>query len=121
MRLEISGDNGTIKWENGKIVGWDIPGEENEAEAESGGQGTAADPTAGLTAEGHVRHIQDLCECITTGREPEIPGREARKAVELIKAIYLSSRLNGDTVELPLSYEQDGPGIYPPLANPCWD
>jgi len=120
MRLEISGDNGTIKWENGKIVAWEIPGEESEAEAESGGRGTAADPTAGLTAEGHVRHVQDLCESILGSREPEIPGREARKAVELIKAIYLSSRLNGDAVELPLSYEQDGPGIYPPLANYDW-
>lgn len=120
MRLEISGDNGTIKWENGKIVAWEIPGEEDQAEAESGGRGTAADPTAGLTATGHTRHVEDLCQAIIEDREPEIPGREARKAVELIKAIYLSSRLGGDTVELPLSYEEDGPGIYPPLDRYEW-
>jgi predicted dehydrogenase len=120
MRLEIHGDNGSIKWENGKIIAWEIPGEESEAEAESGGRGTAADPTAGLTAEGHTRHVQDLCEAILQNREPEIPGREARKAVEVIKAIYLSSRLGGDAVELPLSYEEDGPGIYPPLERHEW-
>ncbi len=121
MRLEISGDDGTIKWENGKIVAWDIPGEEGaEVEAETGGRGTAADPTAGLTATGHTRHVEDLCEAILQDREPEIPGREARKAVELIKAIYLSSRLGGETVELPLSYEEDGPGIYPPLERWEW-
>ncbi len=120
MRLEISGDQGTIKWENGKIIAWDIPGEEDQAEAESGGRGTAADPTAGLTATGHTQHVKDLCEAIIEDREPEIPGREARKAVELIKAIYLSSRLGGETVELPLSYEEDGPGIYPPLERVEW-
>ncbi|MBC7287973.1 MAG: hypothetical protein H5T86_07995 [Armatimonadetes bacterium] len=68
-----------------------------------------------MTATGHTQHVLDLCQAIIEDREPEIPGREARKAVELIKAIYLSSRLGGDTVELPLSYDQDGPGIYPPL------
>jgi UDP-N-acetyl-2-amino-2-deoxyglucuronate dehydrogenase len=118
MRLEISGTQGTIKWENGKIVAWDVAGEEGaEVEAESGGRGTAAHPTAGLTATGHAHHVLDLCLAIRENREPEISGREARRAVELIKAIYLSSRLGGDTVELPLSYEDDGPGIYPPLGR----
>ncbi len=121
MKLEISGNDGTIVWENGAIIAWDIPGEQGaEVEAESGGKGTAADPTAGLAIGGHVAHIRDLCGAIRENREPEIPGSEARKAVELIKAIYLSSRMNGDTVELPLQYDDDGPGIYPSLGQADW-
>ncbi|HUS80369.1 MAG TPA: gfo/Idh/MocA family oxidoreductase, partial [Armatimonadota bacterium] len=79
-------------------------------EAEPTGKGTAADPLA-LAATGHVAHITDLCDAIVNDREPAIPGREARRAVELIKAIYKSSREGGAPVELPLSYVDDGPGI----------
>jgi predicted dehydrogenase len=117
MKLEISGDRGTIVWENGRIVAWDIPGEEAAPPAEeAAGKGTAADPLA-LSIYGHIQHVTDLCAAIRENREPDITGRDARKAVELIKAIYLSSRRHGDTVELPLAVEDDGPGIYPPLEE----
>lgn len=108
-RIEISGDNGTIVLHGEKIERWDIPGEtENTEEAVS--QGAAADPRA-ISVTGHVHHIEDLCAAIKEDREPEIPGIEARRAVEVIKAIYLSSRNGGCSVELPLSYEDDGIGI----------
>jgi len=107
--VEISGDNGTIGLSGDTITTWKIPGAEEEtAEAET--EGTASDPTA-LAATGHVAHVQDLCQAIIEDREPAIPGREARRAVELIKAIYKSSREGGATVELPLSYVDDGTGI----------
>jgi len=109
-RIEISGDNGTIVLNEDKITTWDIPGEDSEAEAGAAGKSTAADPTA-LTASGHTAHVIDLCGAIRDNREPEIPGSEARRAVQVIKAIYKSSREGGATVELPLSYTDDGPGI----------
>ncbi len=108
-RVEISGDNGTIVLSGDTITKWAIEGEEEETE-EAETEGTASDATA-VTATGHVQHVSDLCDAIINDREPEIPGSEARKAVELIKAIYKSSRDNGATVELPLSYVDDGPGI----------
>jgi len=118
--IHVSGDNGTIKLVGDKIATWDIPGEEGaEAEGE-GDKGTAADPTAGLTATGHTQHITDLAAAIREDREPEIPGREARRAVEVIKAIYLSSREGGNTVEFPLSYDDDGPGIEPSTTGMDW-
>ncbi len=111
-KIEISGDNGTIVLEGNNITTWDISGEEQEVEAEQPpGVGTARDPKAGLTATGHVQHIIDLVDAIKNDREPSISGREGRRAVEVIKAIYLSSRRGGATVELPLAYEDDGPGI----------
>ncbi|NLJ35825.1 MAG: Gfo/Idh/MocA family oxidoreductase [candidate division WS1 bacterium] len=119
-RMEISGDNGTIVMTSNKITVWDVPGEEIDTEAPTD-KGAASDPTAGLDATGHVRHISDLADAIRNNREPEIPGREARRAVEVIKAIYLSSRRGGATVELPLSYEDDGPGIDFQASCGQWD
>ncbi len=112
--VAISGDNGTVGLSGDTITQWKFPGsEETQAEAEeqtAEAEGTASDPLA-LGATGHTEHIRDLCQAIIEDREPAIPGREARKAVELIKAIYKSSREGGTTVELPLSYVDDGPGI----------
>jgi predicted dehydrogenase len=108
-RVEISGDNGTIILSGDTITKWAIEGEEEE-EAEAETEGTASDSTA-ITATGHVQHVGDLCDAIINDREPEIPGSEARRAIEVIKAIYKSSREGGATIELPLSYVDDGPGI----------
>ena len=118
--IEISGDDGTIKLQTDKIVAWDVKGEEGAEVEGAAGKGTASDPTSGLTATGHIQHISDLVAAIREGRDPEIPGTEARRAVEVIKAIYRSSREGGAPVELPLSYEEDGPGIEPSLASSEW-
>jgi predicted dehydrogenase len=110
--VEISGDDGTVGLSGDTITKWKFPGsdEEQKAEEESAAEGTATDPLA-LAATGHTEHIRDLCQAIIEDREPAIPGSEARRAVELIKAIYKSSREGGAPVELPLSYVDDGPGI----------
>ncbi len=111
--VEISGDDGTVGLSGDTITQWEFPGsDEMEQEVdEEGEKGTASDPLA-LQATGHTEHVRDLCESIIEDREPAIPGHEARKAVEVIKAIYKSSREGGAPVELPLSYVDDGPGIY---------
>ncbi len=118
MALEVHGDTGSIKMASDEITTWAIAGEEEQT-AEATGAGTAADPTA-LSTYGHQHHVADLCQAITEDRPPQIPGHEARKAVELIKAIYLSSREGGAAVELPLAYDDDGPGIYPSVVPPPW-
>lgn len=116
--LEISGDKGTIKYHEDQVAAWDIPGDEGHEEAEGpASAGTAADPTANLGIMGHTKHVADLVGAIREDREPEVPGREARRAVEVIKAIYKSSREGGSTVELPLSYDDDGPGIEPSVSG----
>jgi predicted dehydrogenase len=120
-RYEISGEKGSIVLHGCSIAAWQIEGEDDEVEgSESQGGDTGSDPLA-VTAFGHVAHLQDLRDAIWEGREPEISGREARHAVEIIKAVYLSSREGGATIELPLAYEDDGPGIYPSIAGPRLD
>lgn len=109
-RIEVSGDKGTLVLHGDNIDKWDIPGEEHPLKSGAENVSAAADPTA-LTATGHTHHVQDLCQAIKENRDPEIPGSEARRAVEVIKAIYLSSREGGVSIDLPLCYEEDGIGI----------
>jgi predicted dehydrogenase len=46
--------------------------------------------------------FQDLLQAIRTGRRPAIDGREGRRSVEIILAIYKSAE-TGKTIQLPLS------------------
>ena len=117
LHLAVNGDLGSLSLEGGNLTAWEIPGEEAvEAESEDAGD-TSSDPL-GLKATGHQAHVEDLVAAIREDREPLLNGREARAAVEIIKAIYLSSREGGATIELPLSYDDDGPGILPRLGGP---
>ncbi len=62
---------------------------------------TASDNTA-LSSEGHAGQIQDMARAILDNREPMVTGRDARKSVELILAIYESSKKHQE-VKLPLA------------------
>ncbi len=50
--------------------------------------------------QGHTPVIGDFAEAIRTDRDPFIPGREARKSVELITSIYKSAGNNSQPVKL---------------------
>lgn len=103
--VQLRGDKGTIELAEGRIVTWQLAdAEEGEEEAmlnleQAKGSG-AADPTA-IGSEMHRRQIVDVIEAIRDNRPPRILGTEARKSVELIRAIYQSSE-SGQPVELPL-------------------
>jgi predicted dehydrogenase len=64
------------------------------------GPTVASDNTA-LTSDGHTIQVNDMCQAILKDRQPMVPGVEARKAVELILAIYRSARTCKE-VTLPL-------------------
>ncbi|MEM7126871.1 MAG: Gfo/Idh/MocA family oxidoreductase [Chloroflexota bacterium] len=103
--VQLRGDKGTIELAEGRIVTWQLAdAAEGEEEAmlnleQAKGSG-AADPTA-IGFEMHRRQIVDVIEAIRDDRSPRILGAEARKSVELIRAIYHSSQ-TGYSVELPL-------------------
>jgi len=105
MRLSISGDRGSAVLENDKIVFWrfDEEGEEDDAiRAQAAGliTGGASSPKV-ADVTGHRLLVEDLSTSIQEGRLPAIDGKEARRAVELILAIYESARLR----EFVRSYE----------------
>lgn len=102
-RVELHGDRGTIVIEEGQIAKWDLQDASPEEKhamltlEKQDGSG-AADPMA-IGSEKHRRQIVDLIDAIRTGRAPAIQGAEARRSVEIIRAIYTSSQ-EGRVVEI---------------------
>lgn len=103
-RVSLHGDRGTIIIEEGNIIRWELADatpEEKSARlaGEESGSG-AGDPMA-IGFERHRRQLVDFIEATQTGRAPAIDGTEARKSVEIIRAIYRSAA-SGQVVNLPL-------------------
>jgi predicted dehydrogenase len=100
-RLEVHGTKGNVLVEGDDLRLWEIEGEPVERIAEHETVTSAADPRAGLERGigAHAAQIQDVIDAVREGREPKLSGREARRAVELILAIYRSSE-RGEVVEL---------------------
>lgn len=106
-RTEIHGDRGSARVEQDDITLWEfqekVPSD-NVIMAlmarQSGAKAGASDPR-GITHDGHRDQIADFLRAIDEGTEPAVDGREGRKSVEIIRAIYLSARL-GKPVTLPL-------------------
>ncbi|MBU2975478.1 Gfo/Idh/MocA family protein [Zobellia sp. B3R18] len=90
-RVEVYGEKGSIIMEGGKIIAWNVKGED-APELTSKEQGSGAtDPTA----IGHHNHkvvLQDMVNAIRENRKPMVDGAEARKSVALVNAIYRSSK-----------------------------
>jgi len=54
-------------------------------------------PSSGLSV------IEDLVDCIETGRQPRCSGQDGRKALEIAIAMRESHRQGGRRVDLPLA------------------
>lgn len=92
-RLEIHGEKGSVILEGGKIKTWEIQGEKQKpaellTDEKSGG---ASDPMA-ISIEGHLAQYRDFIAAIENDREPLVDGIEGRKSLEIVLAIYRSSR-----------------------------
>ena len=105
QRLEITGTEGTVIIEDGRIVRRAFGA---GARPDGGGHGTddddgaargaAADPAA-IDVAGHAAQIADLLAAIEEGREPAVGGEAGRDALEIVCAVYESAR-TGRTVTL---------------------
>ena len=98
-RIEISGSNGSVTVEDDRIIRWQFVDERPEdAEIRQNGSiteglnGGAGDPMAGVSYEGHRRQIADMVDAILKQKDPSLPGREGRRAIQLICGIYESAR-----------------------------
>jgi UDP-N-acetyl-2-amino-2-deoxyglucuronate dehydrogenase len=107
-RTEIHGDRGSARVEQDDITLWEfqekVPSD-NEVYAamagQSGFKAGASDPR-GITHVGHRDQLIDFLHAIDHGHDPAVDGREGRKSVEIIRAIYRSAS-SGQVVGLPLS------------------
>lgn len=100
--VAVHGDRGSAEVEQDDIIRWDFAPETDADRAvkdgvgRAGGEsprssGGAADPKA-ISHEGHRRQLADFVEAVRADRPPAVDGREGRRAVDLICAIYESTR-----------------------------
>jgi predicted dehydrogenase len=106
-RTEIHGDRGSARVEQDDITLWDfqekVPGD-NEIyaamAAQTGFKAGASDPR-GITHIGHRDQLVDFLRAIDENCPPLVDGREGRKSVEIIRAIYRAVETRS-VVTLPL-------------------
>jgi UDP-N-acetyl-2-amino-2-deoxyglucuronate dehydrogenase len=107
-RVSLHGDRGTIELEEGRIITWKLndapPGEEAERLAVEQAETSGSQSPTGLGYEMHRRQMAGFVEALRNDSPPAISGAEARKSVEIIRAIYHSARL-GQSVNLPYADE----------------
>jgi UDP-N-acetyl-2-amino-2-deoxyglucuronate dehydrogenase len=108
-RAEFHGTQGTIVLEEGCVARWelqDATDEEKEAVmALEEREGHAFDDPVAIAHTAHRRQIEDMLSAIEEDRAPRVTGVEARKAVEIIRAVSLSAA-RGEVVHLPLVDEE---------------
>jgi predicted dehydrogenase len=106
-RIDVNGTRGSAVLEETSLKAWTFAEERAEDEQirrrfapREGVQGGAADPAA-ISFVGHQRQFEQFLDALEAGKSPLTDGPEARKAVEIILAIYRSAR-EGKPVALPL-------------------
>ena len=104
-KIEILGTKGSAVIEEECIRTWKFETEEEEDKrirenfsGEHASGGGVSDPKA-ISDEGHIRQIKDFIEALDNHRQPAIDGLEARKAVEIVIAVYKSAG-SGKTVRI---------------------
>lgn len=99
-KLEIHGEKGTAIIEGEAIKMIAIEGEEIERAEKKEGLASWARPEA-VPPTNHINLIRDFANAILEDREPKVNGEEGRRSIEVIRAIYYSSK-NGAPVNFPL-------------------
>ncbi|MCZ2342837.1 MAG: Gfo/Idh/MocA family oxidoreductase [Bacteroidales bacterium] len=96
--IAVHGDRGSAVIEQEDVLRWDFtpetPADAQVRErfaAKVGASGGAADPKA-ISHEGHRRQLADFVAAIRDNRAPQVDGREGRKAVAVIRAVYDSCK-----------------------------
>ncbi len=99
-RIELNGTRGTIVLLEDAVVEWSVEGTHVPVDILITASKTesARDP-AKIGLEGHVAQLSDMADAVRNDRSPMIDQYEGRKPVEVICAIYESSR-RGERVYL---------------------
>ena len=96
-RFEITGTKGTVVYLEDSFTVWQFAEErpqDKQIRKQFGqvkGLGGVADPAA-ISHELHVRNFKAFIDALESGRDFSLNGTEARKAVELILAIYKAAK-----------------------------
>lgn len=93
-RLEVFGEKGSIILEGGEIIQWNIKGEEKAAGTKQAAENSGSSDPMAVNYKLHMAQINDMVHAVLENREPLVNGETARKSLELIQAIYKSSKEN---------------------------
>jgi len=93
-RLEIYGSEGSVILSAGKIIAWNLKGEQSTSVPSGNEEKGTSDPM-GIGHQLHLAQYRDFVEAIWEERDPEVTGEIARKSLELIRGIYESSEREG--------------------------
>jgi predicted dehydrogenase len=103
--IAVHGDRGTVVIEQEDVLRWDFTPETEDDrtikrhfEQRVGASGGSSNPAA-ISHVYHARQLTDFVQALESGRKPLVDGREGRRAVEVILAIYRSAA-TGRVVEL---------------------
>jgi UDP-N-acetyl-2-amino-2-deoxyglucuronate dehydrogenase len=91
QRLEITGTEGTVIVEDGRIVRRALAAGTDPGSPAASAASAAADPAA-LDVVSHAAQLADLLDAVDTGHEPSVSGQSGRDALEIVLAVYESSR-----------------------------
>jgi predicted dehydrogenase len=103
--IAVHGDRGTVVIEQEDVLRWEFTPETEEDRAvrqrfaqKIGASGGSSNPAA-ISHVYHARQLADFVRALESGSKPLVDGREGRKAVEVILAIY-EAAATGETIEL---------------------
>jgi UDP-N-acetyl-2-amino-2-deoxyglucuronate dehydrogenase len=95
--IAVHGDRGSVVIEQEDVLRWELTPETPEDQQvrerfaqKVGASGGASNPAA-ISHVGHARQLGDFVRAVETGSQPLVDGREGRRAVEVILAIYRSA------------------------------
>jgi predicted dehydrogenase len=92
-RVELTGTEGTIVIEHDRVVRSDLKSGASAAPGGGAGDTNASASSARVgDTRAHQRIIRDFVEAIRTGRPPICDGRDGRRSVAVVQAIYASAR-----------------------------
>jgi UDP-N-acetyl-2-amino-2-deoxyglucuronate dehydrogenase len=98
-RFEVHGDNGSIIFGDSGFKQWKFQGSDETAPQVEGTASASSDPR-NISANGHYILVDDMIQAIIDDRDPMVTGEEAKKAVNVILAIYQSAR-EGKEIVIP--------------------
>jgi predicted dehydrogenase len=92
-RIELTGTEGTVVIEHDRVIRSDMrsAGAGVVSTSEGDANASASSPTVSDT-RGHQRIIRNFVRAIETGGTPICDGREGRRSVALVEAIYASAK-----------------------------
>jgi UDP-N-acetyl-2-amino-2-deoxyglucuronate dehydrogenase len=89
--VEITGSEGTLTIEHDRIAGWDLKSGREEGTTLTSATRSASTAVV-ADATPHRRVVEDFVAALREQRRPACDGREGRRSVALVEALYESAR-----------------------------